>query len=702
MTIEQYKEKIYAGVLGKIIGVYLGRPIEGWSYEKIYQTFGDVDYYKNFEIGVPLIVPDDDISGTFAFFRSLEDHGYPRDISGLQIGDSWLNYIIEKKTILWWGGLGRSTEHTAYLRLLNGIKPPESGSIALNGRSIAEQIGAQIFIDSWALANPDDAESAVKMAQEAASVSHDGIAIDAACYWAALESLAFSEPDINRLLNASLRHVKNSMLLNLIRDVREMCKKHHDWRMVRDWIADVHGYDKYLGSCPIVTNHLVMLMALIYGRDDFQKSISIACSAGWDTDCNAGNVGCLNGIRLGLSGINSGADLRSVVADRIYVVSADGGSCVSDAVIESRKIFKAAAKLRNEVVNQPDERFAFEFPGSVQGWSVHLDHSANAAHGSLTNEDGTRGLVLRYSNLARGVSATYSVETFPGRKSLGRDGTSYFEALSSPTLYPTQEVHTSIHSDQNMNPLLRFFVEYLNCDGTVGNQFSPQYRIHPGRNDFDWVVPEINGQVIFRFGIELTSSNRLDGELCLVSVDWGAAPIEYRLGRSIELSPELTPWTTETMWLKTFMSSAEQFFPDFATTFSISHPQENGVVTTGTIDWKDYAVESRITFSHNEGAGIVARAKGHRRYYAAMIKNGLAMIAIHKNEILDPIVSIPFHCAPDSTHLLRLEVRGSSLRFIIDGGDVLQCEDGNYVCGGAGFIVASGAILADGFQIEKL
>jgi len=27
-----YTERVYAGVLGKIIGVYLGRPFEGWTY----------------------------------------------------------------------------------------------------------------------------------------------------------------------------------------------------------------------------------------------------------------------------------------------------------------------------------------------------------------------------------------------------------------------------------------------------------------------------------------------------------------------------------------------------------------------------------------------------------------------------------------------------------------------------------------------
>ena len=188
--------------------------------------------------------------------------------------------------------------------------------------------------------------------------------------------------------------MKNPTLLNLIQDVCELCEKQDDWRKVRDWIADVHGYDKYSGSCPIVTNHLVMLMALRYGRDDFQKSISIACSVGWDTDCNAGNVGCLNGIRLGLHGINAGTDLRSIVADRLYVVTSDGGSCVSDAVLESRKIFKAAARLRDEVVAQPEERFVFEFPGSFQGWGVHPSCLMNPAHGRLANEDGKQDLEI--------------------------------------------------------------------------------------------------------------------------------------------------------------------------------------------------------------------------------------------------------------------------------------------------------------------
>ena len=348
MSIKQYQNSIYAGVLGKIIGVYLGRPVEGWTFEKIRDTFGEIYYYKNHKTGAPLIVPDDDISGTFAFFRALEDTGYDPDISAQEIGNAWLNYIVENETILWWGGLCRSTEHTAYIRLKNGIKAPESGSEKLNGKSMSEQIGSEIFIDTWALVNPNNPERTAEMARRAASVSHDGLAVDAAVYLAVMESLAFEEKDVDRLLDEGLKYIDNTFFKDLVAELRRRCREAKDWQEVRAWIAKEHGYDKYPGNCPMVTNHLTLLMSFIMGGDDFAKSCMIACSAGWDTDCNSGNVGCLNGIRLGLDGFEKGADIRKPVADRLYVVTSDSGETISDAVLETRKIVRAAAAfLRN-------------------------------------------------------------------------------------------------------------------------------------------------------------------------------------------------------------------------------------------------------------------------------------------------------------------------------------------------------------------
>ena len=217
-----YQEKVYAGVLGKIIGVYLGRPFEQWTYDIIKQRIGEVHYYVNDKLDKPLIVTDDDITGTFTFLRALKDYESNLNIEAKQIGQTWLNYIVEKETILWWGGVGESTEHTAYQNLKSGILAPQSGSIAQNGKVVAEQIGAQIFIDGWAMVCPGDPEKAAELARKAASVSHDGEAVYGAQIVAALESYAFVEKKISKLLSVAKMVIPTgSEIFRLISDIEE-------------------------------------------------------------------------------------------------------------------------------------------------------------------------------------------------------------------------------------------------------------------------------------------------------------------------------------------------------------------------------------------------------------------------------------------------------------------------------------------------
>jgi hypothetical protein len=47
----------------------------------------------------------------------------------------------------------------------------------------------------------------------------------------------------------------------------------------------------------------------------------IVNTSGWDTDCNAGNVGCLLGIMNGLEGPRGGPDWRGPIADRMLISS---------------------------------------------------------------------------------------------------------------------------------------------------------------------------------------------------------------------------------------------------------------------------------------------------------------------------------------------------------------------------------------------
>lgn len=703
--IEQYRNNIYAGVLGKIIGVYLGRPVEGWPYEKIRDTFEEINYYKNHKTGAPLIVPDDDISGTFVFFRALEDHQYDPELTAEAIGDAWLNYIVENETILWWGGLCRSTEHTAYLRLKEGIKAPKSGSIELNGRSMAEQIGSEIFIDTWALANPCNPEQTAKMARRAASVSHDGVAIDAAVFLAVMESMAFEEKDINQLLDKGLTYIDNEEFKKLIGELRERCAKTEDWREVRQWIAEEHGYDKYPGNCPMITNHLTLLMALIMGGDDFQKACMIACSSGWDTDCNSGNVGCLNGIRLGLDGFSKGTDLRKAVADRMYVISSDSGSCISDAVLETRKIYQAAAKLAGEEVEIPTERMAFEYPGSVQGI---MPYDKNTEEQVLTNIENTfastgeYGCKLEFAGLGAGVHASACVDTFIDLKPKGVEGTSYFDVLCSPSLYSTQTVRAVVLAPEKRNPQFRFFIEYFDEADTLQVMYGEPHCLEQGNNELTWEIPDTRGHAIFRLGIELTSKEGLTGYVVIRSMDWSNTPRAYKMGRSMEMTPSLTPWTTTTAWLKTFVFSADHFNPDYTVTFSICHGQKNGVATTGTSDWKDYEVRSRITFSQQEAAGLVARAKGHRRYYGAVFTEGYAKIYKQKDEERIEIAKQLFPYEIDQTYELCFRVKENHLTLLVDGQEVVSGTDEEYPCGQAGFVVDRGAILGDIFEVKAV
>ena len=190
----------------------------------------------------------------FAFFRAMEDNGFRKDLTAEHMGKAWLNYIIENRSILWWGGLGNSTEHTAYLHLKHGIPAPKSGSMELNGPVLSQQIGAQIFMDAYAMMCPGDPEYANHLVRACASVSHDGIAVDAAGFLGAMEAAAFDEKNLEKLFDNNLRFIQTEELKSLVDDVRNICSAWKDWRRVRERLDEKYGYHIYPGPCHMVSN----------------------------------------------------------------------------------------------------------------------------------------------------------------------------------------------------------------------------------------------------------------------------------------------------------------------------------------------------------------------------------------------------------------------------------------------------------------
>ena len=237
-----FEKKVYAGVLGKIIGVYLGRPFEGWPYDKIMKELGPIYYYVNDKLNLPLHVTDDDLNGTFTFIKAFKDFNFNRNITSKQIGDTWLNYCLENQAVLAWAGKGLLTEESAYLNLKEGIEAPDSGSIKRNGKIIAEQIGAQIFIDGFGLVSPGDPELAVELAKKAGSVSHDGESIYGAQVVAAIEAYSFIETDIKKIIEESKKFIpKESEIFKLISDIQNWSSGNIDWEQARIKIDEKYG-----------------------------------------------------------------------------------------------------------------------------------------------------------------------------------------------------------------------------------------------------------------------------------------------------------------------------------------------------------------------------------------------------------------------------------------------------------------------------
>ncbi|MGL6198769.1 MAG: ADP-ribosylglycohydrolase family protein [Lachnospiraceae bacterium] len=697
MKIKQYQDQIYAGVLGKLIGVYLGRPVEGWSYEKIRETFDEIKYYIHEEVGVPLIVADDDISGTFGFFRALEDYDYDPNIPAAAFGDTWLNYIIENKTILWWGGLGRSTEHTAFLNLKNGIPAPKSGAIETNGRTLAEQIGAQIFIDAIAMSCPDNPDLAVELVRKAAGVSHDGIAVDAACHLAALEAMAFTEKNIDVLLDRAALYLKDPQLIDLIGDVRDICSREKDWRKVRAYLDPKYGYDVYPGCCHMVPNHAMVIAAIILGGDDFQKSISIATSAAWDTDCNAGNVGAFNGIRLGLEGINNGADFRTPVADLMYVVTADGGSVVTDAVIESKKIIQAAAHLAGETLSLETERYTFEFPGSLQGFQNCEHYHGGRTDALLRNANehcDQNGLEICCHGVADGVTVNVATQTFIDFSKVSQN----FATVASPTLYSSQVIRSKASVPGGEKVFIKPYILYYDINDQVQALYGEKQHLSEKIGEFSWLVPDTKGMAIFKLGYEISSETRFDGSVIIHSIDWKGAPVSFAQRGMLMTSI----WNTNPLWLASFASSASHFAADFKQTYCVSHQEADGLVTIGTKDWDNYQVESNIYFSLHEAGGLVIRNVGHRRYYGAMLTGyKKAVLFRQKDQQREILASAGYDYEEDRAYKLTLTACGRKLSFAVNDEVILKAEDDTYTGGAAGFYISNGTMTCDSLIISN-
>jgi ADP-ribosylglycohydrolase len=693
-----YESRVYAGVLGKLIGVYLGRPFEGWTYQKIMEELGPVEYYVHEKFNRPLVITDDDVAGTFTFIRALEDYALPPDLTSEQIGHCWLNYIIDKRTILWWGGNGNSTEHTAWLNLKKGIPAPLSGAIETNGKTIAEQIGAQIFIDSWALVAPGQPELAATLAKKAASVSHDGESVHAAMLWAAMESQAFICQDIDKLLECGLSVIpEHSDIARLVADVRRWRYEDNDWQVTRQKIEEHYGYHKYPSNCHVIPNHALMIMAILYTPDNFQQAQCIVNTSGWDTDCNAGNVGCLSGIMLGLKGIDDGPDWRGPLADRVLISSADGGFSINNAV----RITDYLVGLGHQIAGLPrpeakkaGAQYHFSLPGSVQGF--RWLNETNAVPVEVGNEayEGRQMLSLRYPPLAPGRHASVTTQTFTPPEIV--DMRSY-DLMATPLIYPGQRLQADVVAPASNTASLNVQLCYRVYD--ENNCLTPCYgeaqQLLPGDTaTLSLVIPDCKGQPIGEVGVTLSSHAPFAyGQLLVDSMRWDGAP-KLTLRK---------PKGENNFWWRAWVNGVDLFSRHYPASFRISKEYGEGLIIHGTRQWTDYRVRSEITLHLGEYGGLAFRVQGMRRYYAVrVLRSGHAQLIRVRDETTCILAETVLQDVFERPLTFDTTLKDQSLTATVDG-KLLCAEDnapGAFCDGGVGLLICAGALSTDAIHLD--
>ena len=114
---------------------------------------------------------------------------------------------------------------------------------------------------------------------------------------AAMESTAFFEQDIRRLLACGLSFVTaGSRLERCVRSVLGWYEAGLPWRETRGRLIREFGSADASYS---VVNIGIIVMALLYGERDYSKTLMIAVNSGYDTDCTAATAGAILGQMLG-------------------------------------------------------------------------------------------------------------------------------------------------------------------------------------------------------------------------------------------------------------------------------------------------------------------------------------------------------------------------------------------------------------------
>lgn len=309
-------DRLLGAWTGRAVGCLLGKPVEKiprQGIEEILRATGRWPLAGYFTaVGLP-----GEVAERWPWNRRSAPTSLAENIDGMPEDDD-LNYpllaldLLERHGVsfttddvasLWLESLpaGRvfTAERAAYRNLLDARPVPET---ARHHNPFREWIGALIRADVLGWAVPGDVRTAARLAHTDARLSHTRNGLYGAQWAAALCSAALVCDAVDEVLDAAASAVPPDSRLSAAIDFGRRAGK--EAGSVAEGLDLLHARYGGLHWVHVLNNAATIAFALTIGGGDFDRSITAAVLAGWDTDSAGATVGSVVGALRGADGID--------------------------------------------------------------------------------------------------------------------------------------------------------------------------------------------------------------------------------------------------------------------------------------------------------------------------------------------------------------------------------------------------------------
>lgn len=283
ISLSEYRDKMKAGWIGQIAGVSWGAPTE-FRFRGVIMPAEKMPVWKDAMINDAF--NQDDLYVEMTFLRSLEQYGF--DVSQKQAG---LDFAASNYSLWHANKAGRDN-------LRAGIAPPDSGHPKFSKH--ADDIDYQIEADFSGLVAPGLPNTAIALGDKFGRLMNYGDGLYGGQFMGAMYSEAFFEKDPEKIVRVGLRAIPiGSQYAETVRDVLLWHRQYpDDWEKTWSLVNEKYSRPEYRrASCGKGNNNIdakmngaFVVMGLLYGNGDLDKTIVISCRCGQDSDCNPANA----------------------------------------------------------------------------------------------------------------------------------------------------------------------------------------------------------------------------------------------------------------------------------------------------------------------------------------------------------------------------------------------------------------------------